>query len=59
MYGAGDIWENHIHPEDREAYHKGIEELFSGALNCKPSFRFARVSSSLAEFAKESAENEG
>ena len=31
MYGAGDIWENHIHPEDREAYHKGIEEVFSGA----------------------------
>ncbi|MBO7669555.1 MAG: EAL domain-containing protein [Oscillospiraceae bacterium] len=30
MYGAGDIWENHIHPEDREAYHKGIEEIFSG-----------------------------
>ena len=28
-------------------------------LNCKPRFRFARVSSSLAEFAKESAENEG
>ena len=30
MYGAGDIWENRIHPEDREAYHKGIEEIFSG-----------------------------
>ena len=30
MYGAGDIWENNIHPEDREAYHKGIEEIFSG-----------------------------
>ena len=30
MYGAGDIWENHIHPEDREAYHKGIDEIFSG-----------------------------
>ena len=30
MYGAGDIWENRIHPEDRSAYHKGIEELFSG-----------------------------
>ncbi|MDO4803990.1 MAG: EAL domain-containing protein [Lachnospiraceae bacterium] len=30
MYGAGDIWENHIHPDDRAAYHKGIDEIFSG-----------------------------
>ena len=30
MYGAGDIWENHIYPEDREAYHKGIDEIFTG-----------------------------
>ena len=30
MYGAGDIWENHIHPEDREAYHIGIDNIFSG-----------------------------
>ncbi|MCR5348342.1 MAG: EAL domain-containing protein [Bacilli bacterium] len=30
MYGAGDIWENHIHPEDRAAYHQGIDEIFSG-----------------------------
>ena len=30
MYGAGDIWENCIHPDDRETYHKGIEEIFSG-----------------------------
>ena len=30
MYGAGDIWENQIHPEDRDAYHKGIDEIFSG-----------------------------
>ena len=30
MYGAGDIWENQIHPEDRAAYHKGIEEIFAG-----------------------------
>ena len=30
MYGAGDIWENYIHPEDRDAYHKGIDEIFSG-----------------------------
>ena len=31
MYGAGDIWENHIHPDDRAAYHKGIDEIFSGS----------------------------
>lgn len=30
MYGAGDIWENRIHAEDRAAYHKGIDEIFSG-----------------------------
>ena len=30
MYGAGDIWEDRIHPDDREAYHKGIDEIFSG-----------------------------
>ncbi len=30
MYGAGDIWENCIHPDDREAYHKGIDEIFTG-----------------------------
>ncbi len=30
MYGAGDIWENRIHPDDRAAYHQGIEEIFSG-----------------------------
>ena len=31
MYGAGDIWENCIHPDDRDAYHKGIDEIFSGS----------------------------
>ena len=30
MYGAGDIWENQIHPEDRESYRKGVNEIFSG-----------------------------
>ncbi len=30
MYGAGDIWEEYIHPDDREAYRKGIEEVFTG-----------------------------
>lgn len=30
MYGAGDIWENFIHPDDRDAYHKGIDEIFAG-----------------------------
>lgn len=30
MYNAGEIWEEHIHPEDREAYHASVEEIFSG-----------------------------
>ena len=30
MYGAEDIWENQIHPEDRIVYHKGFDELLSG-----------------------------
>ncbi len=30
MYGAGDIWEGYIHPEDREGFHKAIEEIFAG-----------------------------
>ena len=30
MYSAGRIWEEHIHPEDRRAYHEGIEAIFSG-----------------------------
>ena len=30
MYGAGDIWEEHIHEEDREAYHSGLADIFSG-----------------------------
>ena len=32
MYGAGDIWEEHIHPEDREAYHAGISDIFAGSI---------------------------
>ena len=30
MYAAGEIWEEKIHPDDKETYHKGIEEIFSG-----------------------------
>ena len=30
MYGAGAVWEEHIHPEDRETYHSGIDDVFSG-----------------------------
>ena len=30
MYGAGDIWENQIHPDDRAAYRRGIDEIFTG-----------------------------
>ena len=31
MHAAGDIWEEHIHPEDRDAYHAGIAAIFSGS----------------------------
>lgn len=30
MYGAGDIWEDYIHPDDRDAYRNGILDIFSG-----------------------------
>ncbi len=30
MYGAGDIWEEFIHPDDRDAYRKNIADIFSG-----------------------------
>ena len=30
MYGAGDIWEEHIHPEDRDTYHASIDAIFTG-----------------------------
>ena len=30
MYGAGEIWEEFIHPDDRDAYHKGIDAIFAG-----------------------------
>lgn len=32
MYGAGDIWEEYVHPEDRPTYHKGVEAVFTGAM---------------------------
>ncbi|MBQ7676643.1 MAG: EAL domain-containing protein, partial [Lachnospiraceae bacterium] len=31
MYAAGDIWEEHIHEDDRDSYHRSIEAIFSGA----------------------------
>jgi diguanylate cyclase (GGDEF)-like protein len=30
MKNAGSVWEEHIHPDDREAYRKDIDEVFSG-----------------------------
>ncbi len=30
MQNAGAIWEEHIHPEDRDVYHKSIANIFSG-----------------------------
>ena len=32
MYGAGDIWENCLHPEDRARYRRSINDLFRGDL---------------------------
>ncbi len=33
MYGAGAIWEEHIHEEDKEAYRRGIADIFAGNLS--------------------------
>ena len=30
MYQAGGIWEQHIHPDDKENYHQSIADIFSG-----------------------------
>ena len=30
MKGAGWIWEEHIHPDDRDSYHRSIENIMSG-----------------------------
>ncbi|MCR5147953.1 MAG: EAL domain-containing protein [Eubacterium sp.] len=30
MSNAGQIWEEHIHPDDREDYRKSIDDIFSG-----------------------------
>lgn len=30
MHNAGGIWEERIHPEDREIYHSRVEEIFNG-----------------------------
>jgi diguanylate cyclase (GGDEF)-like protein len=30
MYQAGDLWEERIHPDDREGYHIGITDIFLG-----------------------------
>ena len=30
MIDAGTIWEEHIHPDDRQVYHDGIESIFAG-----------------------------
>ena len=33
MYCAGKLWEEKIHPEDRDAYRNGIQEIFLGKNN--------------------------
>ena len=30
MYEAGDVWEQHIHPDDRAAYRSGVTDIFAG-----------------------------
>ncbi len=30
MYQAGDIWEEHIHPDDKKVFHEGIDNIFTG-----------------------------
>lgn len=30
MYHAGQIWEEHIHPDDQKGYHKSIQDIFTG-----------------------------
>ncbi|MCR5118096.1 MAG: EAL domain-containing protein [Lachnospiraceae bacterium] len=30
MFGAGDIWEEHIHPDDVENYRKSVADIFAG-----------------------------
>ena len=30
MYGAGEIWEEHIHPEDRGGYRFQLDNIFAG-----------------------------
>ena len=30
MYHAGDIWEEHIHPDDQKSYHESIQAIFDG-----------------------------
>lgn len=30
MYHAGDIWREHVHPDDKESYIKSINDIFSG-----------------------------
>ena len=34
MYGAGEIWEEHIHPEDRGGYRLQLDNIFAGREKC-------------------------
>ena len=33
MQNAGNIWAEHVHPEDREGYLKSIDDIFQGKQN--------------------------
>lgn len=40
MFDAGNIWEAHIHPQDRKMYHESIEDIFSGrSMNHEMAYR--------------------
>ncbi len=44
MYGAGEIWEEHIHEDDRETYSKGIAAIFAGeAMGHDMQYRARRI----------------
>lgn len=44
MYGAGAIWEEHIHTEDRDTFHEAIRQIFDGdAVGHDMQYRAKRI----------------
>ena len=51
MLHAGKIWADHIHPDDRAAYEKSINDVFSGdAENHNVHYRAAAADGSYASY---------